>query len=332
MRKSRIYAGAALGLAAMLAIAVVVGRQPPFKAGNVPPRITAGTITPADEQAWLDTSDLVYTSDYFSFVGNDAQGFVAFALDNNRGRDGNDYQAEHVTAMHDQHIGWIEVEGTGRFENARHELVEIPNSPFFQFTGDVRTGLTIMSPRNHLVLEIAPVVDRVIRHDDQTFYALATALAKLRWSQRTIEGRVIYEDFIRINFNRMTRKDLSLFRSFNALYLLTADRGDLYIRSSKPGSLPVPEPVFGFRVDNDRSEALGNLRVEETSHRLAWGLYRWPTAWEASWGWAARAGCPAAGPAFPKGNGQLGGRGLLAEHRPRRVELGRQKHRGLWLG
>jgi len=36
---------------------------------------------------------LAYYSDYFSFVGEDAQGKVAFALDNNRGQDGEQFQA-----------------------------------------------------------------------------------------------------------------------------------------------------------------------------------------------------------------------------------------------
>ena len=37
---------------------------------------------PADFPA----SSLIYVSDYFLFVGEDDQGHVAFALDNNRGR------------------------------------------------------------------------------------------------------------------------------------------------------------------------------------------------------------------------------------------------------
>ena len=31
----------------------------------------------------VSASDLVYVSDYFSFVGADSQGHVAFAIDNN---------------------------------------------------------------------------------------------------------------------------------------------------------------------------------------------------------------------------------------------------------
>jgi hypothetical protein len=60
----------------------------------------------------VSASDLVTVSDYFSFVGADEQGHVAFAIDNNRGRDSNAYsnayQAEHFYAvLHDEHHGWM---------------------------------------------------------------------------------------------------------------------------------------------------------------------------------------------------------------------------------
>ena len=50
-------------------------------------------ISSPEVPALPDTS-LLYVSDYISFVGEDSQGRVAFALDNNRGRDGESWQAE----------------------------------------------------------------------------------------------------------------------------------------------------------------------------------------------------------------------------------------------
>ena len=41
--------------------------------------------------------------------------------------------------------------------------------------------------------------------------------------------------------------------------------------------------MLGFLVENGLSETLEDLHVEETSHVLAWGIYRWPTSWRASW-------------------------------------------------
>ena len=47
----------------------------------------------------LPETNLIYVSDYFSFVGQDDQGHVALALDNNRGRDGESWQAEHFVVV-----------------------------------------------------------------------------------------------------------------------------------------------------------------------------------------------------------------------------------------
>src|SRR5947209_2605822 len=93
----------------------------------------------------FSTSTLIYVSDYFSFVGADSQGRVAFALDNNRGRDGEKYQAEHFVALHDESNGWVEVAGNGRYDNTKKELVRIPDSQSFHFENTPDTGLTITS-------------------------------------------------------------------------------------------------------------------------------------------------------------------------------------------
>ncbi len=55
---------------------------------------------------------LAYYSDYFSFVGQDEQGWVAFALDTNRGQDGDAYQAEHFIAFFVEGRGWVQLEGS----------------------------------------------------------------------------------------------------------------------------------------------------------------------------------------------------------------------------
>ncbi len=83
----------------------------------------------------LPATHLIYVSDYFSFVGQDSQGHVAFAFDNNRGRDGEAYQAEHFLALHDERQGWIALDGNGFFDNTKHDLKTIPDSPSFLFQG-----------------------------------------------------------------------------------------------------------------------------------------------------------------------------------------------------
>ncbi|UCD78892.1 MAG: hypothetical protein JSW26_26405 [Desulfobacterales bacterium] len=74
---------------------------------------------------------LAYYSDYFSFIGRDANGFVAFALDNNRGVDGSEYQAEHFGVLYDEKSGWVKLLGIGGYENVHRKLKQIPNSPHF---------------------------------------------------------------------------------------------------------------------------------------------------------------------------------------------------------
>lgn len=75
-----------------------------------------------------DSIALSYYSDYISFVGSDSQGHVAFALDTNRGQDGKEFQAEHFAVLHDEQKGWIEVIGSGSYNNVHHELKSIPDS------------------------------------------------------------------------------------------------------------------------------------------------------------------------------------------------------------
>jgi len=78
---------------------------------------------------------LSYYSDYFSFVGEDAKGKVAFALDNNRGQDGEHFQAEHFAVLHDEHKGWLRVQGSGAYPNPAGVLRTIPDSRDFAFSG-----------------------------------------------------------------------------------------------------------------------------------------------------------------------------------------------------
>jgi len=67
------------------------------------------------EDPSLPDTSLLYVSDYVSFIGEDSQGHVAFALDNNRGRDGESWQAEHFVVLHDEREGWISLQGTGPY-------------------------------------------------------------------------------------------------------------------------------------------------------------------------------------------------------------------------
>ena len=99
-----------------------------------------------DASALIAGAGLVYVSDYFSFVGADEHGRVAFAIDNNRGRDGDAFPAEHLyIVLHDERRGWTDLAGQGRYENTTRELLPIPDSPTFRFVGQPLTRARSMT-------------------------------------------------------------------------------------------------------------------------------------------------------------------------------------------
>jgi hypothetical protein len=233
----------------------------------------------------VSASDLVTVSDYFSFVGADSQGRVAFAIANNRGRDGSAYQAKHFYAvLHDERRGWMHVSGIGRYENTDHTLLTIPDSSFFQFVGQPATGLTITSPVNHLTLRLDAIPERLILADDGTLFALGSAAAQFTWKERVIPGRVIYEYLVKKNFNLMTRRSLKGLGAFQGLYLLAGMASDLCIQHSLMKlTVAGTPPLLGFWVLGGQSAQLDQLRFEVSRHALAFGTYRWPTMWHIRW-------------------------------------------------
>jgi hypothetical protein len=238
---------------------------------------------PAPEEA-VSGLTLVYVSDYFSFVGEDEAGRVAFALDNNRGRDGDTWQAEHFAVLHDERRGWVEMVGGGRYDNTRRELVSIPDSPAFQFHGHPRQGMTIISEDNRLRLQTEAIPERLARTHNTSRYWMGSASALLEWEGRTLRGRVIYEYLWLPQFNRLTRRYPGLWKEFHGLYARLEGGGDLYLHSQQSPLLqPLVGTLAGFAVVEGRTIPLENLRISVLERRRAWGLYSWPVAWRGGW-------------------------------------------------
>lgn len=232
----------------------------------------------------LPDTSLLYVSDYVSFVGEDTQGRVAFALDNNRGRDGESWQAEHFVVLHDEHEGWISLQGSGSYENSMHELQSIPPSSFFQFEGMPQTGMSINSHLNNLTLSIESIPIRLVREHDGGRYWLGSAAAELQWNGRTLKGRVIYEYFMMPEFNRLSRTYWGLWKHFQGLYLVIEGLGDLYVHSQESDMMaPLVGTVSGFLAVQGETKPLQALQVTLFDHNQAWGLYRWPSAWGLNW-------------------------------------------------
>jgi len=250
------------------------------------PILAVGEESSASSQEVPDLPDaaLLYVSDYVSFIGEDAQGHVAFALDNNRGRDGDSWQAEHFVVLHDEHQGWVSLEGTGAYENSTHELQTIPPSSFFQIEGMPQTGLSIKSTPNNLTLSIEPIPIRFAREHEGGRYWLGSAAAVLQWQDRTLKGRVIYEYFMMPEFNRLSRTYWGLWKHFQGLYLVVQGLGDLYVHSQESDMMaPLVGTVSGFLAVRGKTESLQVLQVTLLDHNQAWGLYRWPSAWGLNW-------------------------------------------------
>ncbi|MFQ5639927.1 MAG: hypothetical protein ACE5IR_18260, partial [bacterium] len=223
---------------------------------------------------------LAYYSDYFSFVGEDDQGRVAFAIDNNRGRDGETWQADHFVVMHDERRGWFSPKGNGLYPNPDAVLTGIPDSPYFSFKGAPREGLEIRSAVNDLVLKIEPIRENLKREKGLSVFRLGSAAAVLFWEGREIKGRVIHEFLYLPAFNRLSRKYFGVFKDFHGVYA-TVDGGDLYFHLQKNEVLGALIGLkMGFAVIDGAVFELKDLNLNVKDRTFARGFYRWPTGWE----------------------------------------------------
>ena len=236
-------------------------------------------MTIQEKAALINESEHVMTSDYFSFIGADSQGHIAFAIDNNRYRNRDSYRAEHTyVVLHDQQQGWQPVSGRGHYENSNRDLIRIPDSTFFQFAGQPATGLTISSSINHLTLEIDAIPERVPYGDDDSIFYMGSAPAVLTWNERIIHGRVIYEYLVKRDFNFM--KNLG---EFQGLYLLADAASDLYVHRTFMEIVKTMPAVLGFSLIGGEFEQFGSVQFEATKRVWTPGLYRWPKMWRVAW-------------------------------------------------
>jgi hypothetical protein len=139
---------------------------------------------PAAAQSLSQDEDLLeraYVSDYLSFAGQDQAGWVALALDTNRGLDAGTDQAEHFVELYAQGQGWIELQGYSDYPNEGGSLLQIPESPYFSYTGSGLGISQVQSEINGLHLALEPLESRVRLGDDARILALASSRASLRW-------------------------------------------------------------------------------------------------------------------------------------------------------
>lgn len=232
----------------------------------------------------IPASSLIYISDYFSFVGQDGQGKVAFALDNSRGRDGEAYQAQHFLVLHDEKTGWVRLDGNNRYENSGKELKTIPDSPSFHFHGSPINGMTIVGESNRLVLKVDPIPLRTSRQDHGAVMWMGSAPAVLTWRDRAFSGRVVYEHLLMPDFNRLTRTYWDLWSGYQGFYLKVGTDGDVYVHRQQSERLaPLMGVLDGWTVLSGVTGSMKDLNIEVIDHGLARGFFRWPTAWRVTW-------------------------------------------------
>lgn len=226
--------------------------------------------------------ELAYYSDYFSFIGRDGVGYVVFALDNNRGVDGADFQAEHFGVMYDQRSGWVPLSGTGDYDNSKGQLVRIPDSPAFKFEGTPETGVTIRSKENGLSLKIDPLVTHLAASREKRSQHWGSAGAVLSWNGRAIPGRVIYEYLVVQGWNRLSRTYAGTWDNFQGFYLVLdfGDAGkwrDLYLRSEGKGD---HRRTHGFVTAENWHGPICSSRFKADRKAFNFGFYRWPQRWQ----------------------------------------------------
>ncbi len=239
----------------------------------VPPPVL-GEMVPAE---------LSYYSDYLSFVGRDEEGLVAFALDTNRGRDGDEYQAEHFVVFHDEHKGWIKLKGNGAYPNETKTLIDIPDSGVFQFGGDKEEGISVVSKSNSILLTTGPLRDFLDYRVDNRETTISSGTASLTWDGRILVGRVIYEFVHYENWNRLTRTYWGTWNNFQAFYFVAwpvdeaAPWLDFYVESTGSES---SQEVKGFLSGLPNSGQKSTWHLRSGDYRLAPGFYLWPSTWK----------------------------------------------------
>lgn len=216
----------------------------------------------------------------FLFVGRDIQGFVSFAIENKRIKNGEQYFIDSFIVLHDEKRGWIELEGNGRSENKNKVLKNLTDSPYFRFDGSREEGFKIISAKNDLALITDGIVMRISRSDYEGLYQKGSAKATLQWKDRNLKGRVLYGYLYNPGFKRFSRSAFSLYDDFYGIYLIVEPGGEIYFhhRDGKPSS--IAKKWDGFLFLNEQTLVDSFRKVEIKNSKQGFGFYRWPLGWE----------------------------------------------------
>jgi hypothetical protein len=243
--------------------------------------LAAASTLPWVSRASAD-GPLQYYSDYLSFVGSDDGGSVYFALDTNRGRDGDDYVADHFVAAFVDGKGFLELHGHGRFDNTEKRMRQIPSSYYYRFDGTPETGLTMTSPINDLSIAVEPLKRTLLLEPGDGFFWVGGAAARMTYGGRTLTGRVIYEALFFDNWNRFARKYDDMWRNFIGLYLRTDTDRDFYLHSQESPSMAKRVGGLEGLATWDTPAPVSSIEfIVTATEPPAEGGFLWPVAWVA---------------------------------------------------
>jgi hypothetical protein len=75
-----------------------------------------------------------------------------------------------------------------------------------------------------------------------------------------------------------------MWNQYQGFYLKLGTDGDVYLHSQHSDRLAsLMGFLGGFTASNSTTDMMEDLKVEVFDRELAWGFYRWPTAWRITW-------------------------------------------------
>ena len=88
------------------------------------------------------------------------------------------------------------------------------------------------------------------------------------------------------NFNRLARRYPDLWTESYGFYVWIGNRGDhLYLHSQEDTTRlsPLIGNLVGLSVFDQQGEPMKGLQLKVIRHKQAFGFYRWPLEWTATW-------------------------------------------------
>ena len=248
---------------------------------------STGPSAPASTFAAANDEAFEYVSDFFCFVGGDETGRVAFAFDVNRGRDGDDYEAQTFSMLWVEGSGWRDVGGMQDFEDARDRFFELPSSEVWSVTGLTSEGVVIASEEHGLSLQVDPIRTHTKNRRGLAAFTAGSAAGTLTLGERVVTGRVSHEYCFLSDMNPLAKRYTDLFGDgFDGIYAVIgspSEGADLRFHESGGRLMPLIRERDGFIGEEGAVVRIEGADFDVTGGSIG-GFFRWPARYRANWG------------------------------------------------